>query len=241
MKIHAHILSWNEEKILPFTLDYYSKFCEKIFVWDNESSDNSDEIYKKYDKVNVIKWSSEGKIDDTRYVFIKSNAYKELSNDCDWVIVCDCDEILYHPNIVQKLKELKNLGIDCPKIDGRDMFSENFPEYDGRLITEIVQYGSPTYEPMCKSIVFNPKINMQFGIGAHRYNCNGCKESEGYELMLLHYKFLGLDYIRNRYQQLANRLSEQNKRYGWGSHYTDKNATSYHKLLEETKIKIINE
>ena len=32
MKIHVHILSWNEEKILPFTLDYYSSFCEKIFV-----------------------------------------------------------------------------------------------------------------------------------------------------------------------------------------------------------------
>ena len=30
MKIHAHILAWNEEKILPYTLDHYSEFCEKI-------------------------------------------------------------------------------------------------------------------------------------------------------------------------------------------------------------------
>ena len=58
MKIHAHILSWNEEKILPFTLDYYSNICEKIFIYDNMSTDSSDEIYKKYPKVEAVKWSS---------------------------------------------------------------------------------------------------------------------------------------------------------------------------------------
>ena len=41
MKIHSHILAWNEEKILPYTLDYYSTFCEKIFIYDNMS----DEMY----------------------------------------------------------------------------------------------------------------------------------------------------------------------------------------------------
>ena len=50
MKIHAHILSWNEEKILPYTLDHYSNICEKIFVYDNMSNDSSDDIYKKYPK-----------------------------------------------------------------------------------------------------------------------------------------------------------------------------------------------
>jgi len=53
MKIHAYIIAWNEEKILPFTLDYYSKFCEKIYIYDNMSTDNSDKIYKKYEKVIV--------------------------------------------------------------------------------------------------------------------------------------------------------------------------------------------
>ena len=50
MRIHAHILAFNEEKILPFTLDYYSLICEKIFIYDNMSTDSSDNIYKKYDK-----------------------------------------------------------------------------------------------------------------------------------------------------------------------------------------------
>ena len=58
MKIHAHILAWNEEKILPFTLDYYSNICNKIFIYDNMSTDGSDDIYKKYPKVELIKWDS---------------------------------------------------------------------------------------------------------------------------------------------------------------------------------------
>ena len=47
MKIHAYIIAYNEEKLLPFTLDSYSIFCEKIFVYDKYSTDSSDKIYKK--------------------------------------------------------------------------------------------------------------------------------------------------------------------------------------------------
>ncbi len=54
MNIHAHILTWNEEKILPFTLDYYSNICSQIFIYDNMSTDSSDEIFSKseFNKVN---------------------------------------------------------------------------------------------------------------------------------------------------------------------------------------------
>ena len=62
MKIHAYIIAYNEEKLLPFTLDYYSTFCEKIFVYDNMSTDSSDNIYKKYPKVTVVKWDSNNEI-----------------------------------------------------------------------------------------------------------------------------------------------------------------------------------
>ena len=65
MKIHAYIIAWNEEKILPFTLDHYSQFCEKIYVYDNMSTDGSDQIYEKYDKVVVKKWQTpDGKYND---------------------------------------------------------------------------------------------------------------------------------------------------------------------------------
>ena len=83
MKIHAYIISYNEEKLLPFTLDYYSTFCEKIFVYDNYSTDSSDEIYKKYDKVEVIKWDSGNEINENNYIKIKSEEYRKYSRNFD--------------------------------------------------------------------------------------------------------------------------------------------------------------
>ena len=172
MKIHAHILSWNEEKILPFTLDYYSTICEKIFIYDNMSTDSSDEIYKRYPKVEVIKWDSGNEINEINYVNIKSEEYKKRSRGqgVDWVIVCDCDEFIYHENLMDKLQEYKEMGITVPRIDGHDMVSTEFPIYDGEFITTKIKTGSQTYEPMCKNIIFHPDLDIKYGIGGHSFN-----------------------------------------------------------------------
>jgi len=241
MKIHAHILAWNEEKILPFTLDYYSTICEKIFVYDNMSTDSSDDIYKKYEKVEVVKWGSNDEINELNYVKIKSEEYKNRSRnqDVDWVIICDCDEFLYHPNLIEKLTEYKKNGITYPKVDGHDMFSETFPIYDGELITEKIKYGSEVYEPMSKQIIINPNVDVRYGIGAHKSECFNCKTTENTELKLLHYKFIDFKYVLNRYRNSNNRLSEFNKVNGFGSHYTDNNAISYTEHLRKNKIKVI--
>lgn len=219
MNIHAHILSWNEEKILPFTLDYYSKICNKIFIHDNMSTDSSDDIYKKYEKVKVLKWDSNNEINEFNYTKIKSNAYKIYSRDADWVIVCDCDEFLYHENLMEKLNEYKKNGITIPQIDGHDMVSESFPEYDGNPITDKIKIGSETYQPMCKNIIFDPKIDVEYGIGGHSIQSKQGKLSPTAELKLLHYKFLGKEYVKNIYISRAKRLSEFNKQNKLGEHY----------------------
>ena len=219
MKIHAHILTYNEEKILPFTLDYYSSFCEKIFIYDNMSTDNSDEVFQKYDKVVVNKWSSNNQINELNYIKIKSNSYRSHSRHADWVIVCDCDEFLYHPNLLDKLSEYKNNGITIPKISGHDMVSESFPIYDGDLITNKIKIGSEIYAPFCKNIIFNPKLNIEYGIGAHSFKCDEGIFSTNMELKLLHYKFLGIEYVEKIYKSRVDRLSEFNKQNKFGEHY----------------------
>jgi len=239
MIIHAHILAFNEEKILPFTLDYYSRFCEKIFVYDNMSTDNSDEIYKKYEKVIVIKWDSNNSFNDFYNKEIKNNGYKNYSRNADWAIICDCDEFLYHPNLINLLKYYKRIGVDIPEIDGRDMVAETFPTYDGRLITELVQIGSDTYEPMCKNIIINPKKDVFFGFGAHQSFCNDCVKSLDKELKLLHYKFLGKEYVLKMYDDRLKRLSEFNIKHGFGVHYNNPPIDYMDKLINENKNVII--
>jgi hypothetical protein len=221
MKIHAHILAWNEEKILPFTLDYYSLICEKIFIYDNMSTDSSDEIYKKYEKVEVIKWDSGNEFRDDLNMKLKTEEYKKRSRgqNVDWVIVCDCDEFLYHPNLIEKLIDLKNRGIDIPEIDGRNMFSEEYPTYDGRLLPEIVKTGSEMYLDMCKNIIFNPDKDITVGVGGHFVLCNNCKRSEQRELKLLHYTYLGRKEVKQKYINRSKRLSDYNKKNRFGEHY----------------------
>lgn len=237
MIIHAYILAWNESKILPFTLDYYSKFCDKIIIFDNMSTDNSDEIYKKYSKVQVIKWNSNNEIDERNYLTIKNNVYKNSRGKADWVIVCDCDEFLYHSNLINKLEEYKRNNIDVPLICGHDMISDKFPEYDGKFITDKIKIGSERYIFLCKKIIFNPIIDLQFGIGSHTISGN-FKVSESEELKLLHYKLLGFDYVIERYKQLNDRLSEMNIKNKWGIHYKNP-PIEYMKELLNKKYKVI--
>lgn len=233
MIIHAHILAFNEEKILPFTLDYYSKICEKIYIYDNMSTDGSDEIYAKYPKVEVIKWDSNGEINEMNYINIKSTAYKQFSRNADWVIVCDCDEVLYHPRLLEKLQYYKDNGITVPKVNGHDMVSEIFPEYDGELITTKVKTGSEVYAPFCKNIIFNPKLDIQYGIGGHSFQANNAVYSNSPELKLLHYKFLSVEYVENIYKARAERLSQFNKDHKFGEHYFNVPYDYMNKLLTE--------
>lgn len=234
MIIHAHILAFNEEKILPFTLDYYSNICDKIYIYDNMSTDSSDEIYKRYPKVTVIKWNSNNEINERNYLNIKNNGYKLSREDnADWVIVCDTDEFLYHPRLLEKLEHYKNEGITVPKIDGHDMVSESFPEYDGELITKKIKTGSEVYPPFCKNIVFNPKIDAKFGIGGHSFQSNNTINSSSPELKLLHYKFLGVEYVENIYKSRMERLSEFNKQHKFGEHYLNVPYDYMNKLLSE--------
>lgn len=235
MKIHAHILAWNEEKILPYTLDYYSQICEKIFVYDNMSDDGSDEIYKKYEKVEVIKWDSKNEINELNYIKLKTQSYKDRSRnqDVDWVIVCDCDEFLYHPKLMDKLTYYKENGITVPRINGHDMVSESFPTHDGDLITKKIKTGSEVYPPFCKNIIFNPKLDVQYGIGGHSFSCANAKYSVSPELKLLHYKFLGVEYVENIYKSRVERLSEFNKQNKFGEHYFNVPYEYMNKLLTE--------
>ncbi len=130
--------------------------------------------------MEVTKWDSGNEINEINYVNIKSEEYKKRSRGqgVDWVIVCDCDEFIYHENLLDKLNEYKQLGITVPRIDGHDMVSTEFPKYDGELITTKIKTGSQTYEPMCKNIIFHPDLDIKYGIGGHSFNSADGKFSD---------------------------------------------------------------
>ena len=81
-------------------------------------------------------------------------------------------------------------------------------------------------------------MEVNFGIGAHSFQSNNTKHSNSPELKLLHYKFLGKDYVESIYRARAERLSEFNKTNKLGEHYFNVPFDYMDKLLTEN-IQII--
>jgi hypothetical protein len=205
---------------MPHLLNYYSKFCQKITFYDNESTDNTVSIINKFEgcETEIITYSTNGELRDDIHVQIKDSCWKGV--DCDFVIVIDCDEFLYHDNLIEFLTNNK---FDVYYPTGYNMISNYFPEDYTKLITEQVVLGeySKSYS---KSVIFNPNTikDINYSIGAHESNPIGHTDItiyNGTDLKLLHYKNLGFDYRYNKNSTYGNALSLHNQANKWGWHY----------------------
>lgn len=240
MKVHVYLLCYNEENIIRNVLDYYLRFCTKVFILDNMSTDSSVDIAKSFgDKVEVISWESGDKIDESLYVRIKTRYYKEFSREggkytreiADWVISCDMDELLYHPDILGVLSQYKKMGVTVPQITGFNMVGDNELVPSKGILSQYSE--AVRKEEFDKRIIFAPEFDMAYSYGCHpngvgfeyMKNSFGYKTSNKFELALLHYKFIG-----ERWVEAARRNSERivsenvkqmsNGRFqGLGSHY----------------------
>lgn len=223
--IHYYSLCWNEEKILPFVLDYYSSFCGKLLIMDNESDDNSISIIESYKNAQVESYSSKDEIRDDLYLEIKNNIWKQSKGKADWVIVCDIDEILYHPNLEEVLKRIKKEGYSIIKPYGFDMYSRSFPQ---KSLFE-VRTGVADFRHLRKCIIFDPNLidEINFKAGCHKcYPLGKVKIYSDPNFKLLHYKNLDLDYLLFRNKRFKERLSQFNIENKLGKHY----------LIEEQNI-----
>lgn len=216
--VHYYSVCWNEEKILTFVLDYYSKFCDKMVVMDNESDDKSISIINSFSNVELRSYSSNGEFRDDINLEIKNNIWKESRGKADWVIVCDTDELLYHPDLTKKLDELKDKGISIIKPQGFNMMAESFPQ---KSLLEITT-GIKDSKHMSKCIIFNPNMieEINFRTGCHKCFPTGqVKYYRKDDVKLLHYKYLDLDFLIERFDILRKRLSKYNLENNFGKHY----------------------
>ena len=113
MRITTITVCYNEEKILPFFLDYYSSFCDEIIIFDGNSTDNTVSIIQSYARTSkcnielrisnspnsVNGYDEELLSKDLNFNYnlslhyIRNNAWKNLfTKDInDWIIVVDVD------------------------------------------------------------------------------------------------------------------------------------------------------
>lgn len=229
MIVDAYTFCWNEEIRLKYYLHLYAPICRKIVIYDNGSTDSSQEIASQYN--NVI-WNStkygQNEINDGILRDLKNSCWKQ-SHDADWVIVGDVDEILYHKNglksyLFYTLHETRRRIL---RSTGYDMVSTTLPTHNGNIYDhEQFQYGSRNVK-YDKTLVFCPSIinAINYTHGAHEADPSSNKlgirslKFHNPELKLLHYKYISQDYFIFKQKQNGKRLSDVNLSTGRGKEY----------------------
>jgi len=218
MTIHLYTVCWNVEGLLPYFIRHYEPLCDRLVFYDNMSTDSTRAIIERCDKASVVDFDTGGEIDQSNYLRIKNEKYKQSRGVADYVIVVDIDEFLYHPDLRAVLCRYRDEGVTLPKVTGFTMVSLFHPRAVRPLI-EVVRRGrfSPQYSKMC---VFAPELDINYLPGAHR--CEPSPqgvESREAELRLLHYHYLGLWTVLRRYVYYQRRLSERNRREAYSVQY----------------------
>ena len=122
------------------------------------------------------------------------------------------------------------------------MVSTAFPSADAEL-TEAVRFGA-RWSVMDKPAFFNPNEIEDSGFGIARHTCSptgNVVRPEQDEILLLHYKFLGLEYVLKRHAELnaRRRALDVEKKYGY--HYDEAVTREKHDNYLATATELFTE
>ena len=232
--INVYTIAYNEELQIKFLIDHYRlRFpnCH-IVVYDNMSTDNTVSIAES-NGCEVISYDTNNQIQDSKYLKIKNNCWKNALND--WVLVCDVDELLDINEMQLKEEEYKNITII--RSEGYNMVNmeDNLDIYG-------IKHGARTvYHD--KSYLFNKKFisDINYEPGCHKCNPVGFVSYSENAYKLYHYNFINENLSVEKYQIYRNRLSPENLKNGWGNHYlhTDEQVRAEFKDVRNKAIKLL--
>lgn len=221
---------WNEAEMLPFYLNHYTAFCDKVVVYDNGSTDGSQDIVKSFKNTELREYDTGGTLDDVAITELQSNCWREEIGKADWVIVNSCDEFLYLPDannpydIRKKLTEFTEKGITFPTMRGFSMLDDGDESIYNRLneispfLYDYIKTGWENGND-AKRVVFNPsEVTVDYHIGSHHCNVSGNVKESGESFFLLHYSILGLEKALKKNEIYRQRFSQRNRDSGYGFH-----------------------
>ena len=226
-RIHYYAAALNEAKMLPHMLRHYEQWVERFVIYDSGSTDGSLEFLRGHPQVEVraFEWiDPQSTVLSLRY--LHNTCWTESRDRADWVIMADIDELLYHPDLAGYLRGCRKQGVTCIPALGYEMASRHFPAPGVRL-PATMPTGMPTHM-MSKLRLFDPNAvrKTNFSAGAHEAAPTGkVVYPERDELLLLHYKWLGLDHVRERRTVMRGSRRAGDLANDWGKHYNTPDDT----------------
>ena len=222
MRIDLYSISWNERRLLPFFLDYYGSWVDRLVIFDDQSDDVTAEILKRHPKVDLRPFPPKGSSFVLAALEIWQHAWKESRTHADWVIVTNIDEFIYHPDGMRGyLERCTRQDVTMVHPRGFEMVGERFPD-TGQSIVETVRKGVAMFG-QDKRQVFNPDAVTEMNYGPGRHECRPTGrvvEPSAVEASLLHYKYVDTHaYLLRRQRSLARRMLEGDRLSGFGVQY----------------------
>jgi hypothetical protein len=219
-RVDIYAFCRNEERFLPYFFRHYLTFAQHIYIADNESTDRSLEIIHSQPRTSVTTCCTNNEFRDETQLEFKNSAWKSHRQNTDWIFCVDIDEIVWHSDMLKFLHRCDDDNVAIIQPRGIQMVSETFPITSGQVYEQITHgQPSPLYS---KPVIFSPRRieEMNFLPGAHQAQPKGSGKIQAEsEALLLHFHYLGLDYLLPRYAERGKRLGALNRANGWGYHY----------------------
>ena len=217
MKVHLYAPCWNEERMLPFFLRHYESWVDRFVIFDDGSTDRSLEILRAHPRVEtrrLVRSDPHSLTLSLRDFF--DAAWKESRGSADWIVTTKIDEHFHHPSIGPYLEGCKAAGVTLIPALGYQMITDDFPGAD-ELLCHTRTRGVPWLN-MSKVGIFDPRRiqDMNFSPGRHSAAPSGeVVLPPQDELLMLHYKYLGLDYADARHRQCRPRQGVKDIERRW--------------------------
>lgn len=234
---HVYALCYNESRLLPHFLRHY-KQADRIIILDNESTDNSIDIIKSFNREYRI-FKTEGCFNDIIHKDIKNSIWKGSKDIADFVIIQDLDEFIHFPEFPYDLKRgfynLKLLNTNYVYCKGFEMCCSDdlFDSIkDNNIINHICNgYEASNYN---KCLIINPNtiLETNYKEGSHELHPIPYSEPTNYNILLLHYKHMGVNWELNRRIELKNKILKtknmiSNYNFGFEYHKSKEDTLNY--------------
>lgn len=225
MRVLVFANCWNEMRMLPWFMEHYKPFVHRFVILDDGSTDGSVEYLRNQANVTVIEENrkNESYLYQSRDFW--NHGWKAVRDEADWIITCNVDEHAYHPDLRGYLSQCREDGVTLLPADGYEMISWRFPTTRGRLCDAVRIGSTPRHlignpKRLDKIMIFDPKAieEINFNLGRNSAEPVGhLVLPKRQDLKLLHYKFIGLNYVFERYTELRSGLSLTDKNRGLGA------------------------
>jgi hypothetical protein len=221
MIVHLFAQCWNDEWMLPFFFRHYDTLVDRYFIYDDLSTDATLALLLSHPKVETRRFERSAESFVLSEQAFSNECWKQSRGQADWVIVTDIDEHLFHPDGRGYLARCSAEDVTLIPALGFQMISETQPSVGENLCWNY-PIGAPWVQ-MMKLSVFNPDaiIEMNFAPGRHTADPAGrIKIPPKDEMLLFHYKYMGLAQTYLRHQQLRAGLGCRDLEEGWGHKYS---------------------